>query len=93
MRAESSLIDVGCDSSAFVQNPGDRGREIEFDLQRGNPPTLSRLRRGSPHFFRTAVLLLCHQISHPFSSLGHLASFFVRSIKLPFAENSNNVLL
>ena len=49
MRAESSLIDLGYDSCAFVENPGDRGGQVAFDLQSGNPPSVSRLRRGSFH--------------------------------------------
>ena len=49
MRAESSLIDVGDDSRAFVENPGDGGSQVAFDLQSGNPPTLSGLTSGSFH--------------------------------------------
>src|ERR1700730_5612347 len=49
MRAESSLIDVGDDCCLFIENPGDGGGQIAFDLQGGNPPSLSRVARGSLH--------------------------------------------
>jgi hypothetical protein len=38
MRVKSSLIDVGHDCCAFVENLGDGGGQVAFDLQSGNTP-------------------------------------------------------
>src|SRR5882757_9153438 len=56
MRAASSLLDVGYNCCAFVQNPGHGGDQVAFDLQSGNPPTLSRLTCGSFHQTRRDVV-------------------------------------
>jgi hypothetical protein len=49
MRTDYRHIDVGDDSCAFIENPRDSGSQIAFDLQRGNPPTLSGFTRRSFH--------------------------------------------